>query len=177
MDDPSTYEPTIEESVFITGSRRYGRQTDVLRVVELAMKGIIRDTSLKCVYLGGAIGIDTLALKVLRMYRGSLKNSFPFLIVVCPNTVDDLPEEARSVADKCADRYVELGNRITADDRYESFHIRNRYMVDRSREGRAFWNQESLNCGTISAVNYATKLGKPTTLATIPKPPARSHRR
>ena len=169
MIDPM-FEPEVESSAFITGSRAYGRPLEVQRIVEIEMAALMKKPTIRCVYTGGASGIDSLCLKTLRAFREKVGADGPYLIVVCPCTVRELPDDARAVADRCADRIVELENRITVEDGWEAFKIRNRYLVDHAGVGRAFWNGASMKSGTFHAINYATMRHREMKIVSIPAP-------
>ena len=176
MPDP-IFEPEFETSLFINGSRKYGRTIGVLRLMEIEMAKVMRDPAIKTVYAGGALGIDSLSMKVLRTFREQVKADGPYLIVVCPCTMNELPDEARAVAERCADRIIELENRITVEDEFASFKIRNKYGVDHAKYFKAFWNGESQKSGTMHAVRYAQGLGHGVEVVRIPPPDKPNERR
>lgn len=165
-----TFEPEVSSSVCVNGSRQYGRPMETHRLVEIHGAGIIKDLSIKTVYVGGALGIDTVMLKTLRAFREKLKAELPYLIVVCPCTIAELPEEARAVAERCADRIIELENRITVEDKFSAFFIRNEYMVDRVRKIKAMTTDTDMRSpsGTMAAVRYAKRTGKDFEVVQIP---------
>ncbi|WP_320780225.1 DNA-processing protein DprA [Streptomyces sp. CRN 30] len=107
-------------------------------------------------FLGGAVGIDSLALLWLA------GNSASRITVVVPGTLAQQPAEARQAAERCRDRIesiVELG----ADElRTPAYHARNTYMVDRARMVIGFPREgpESTS-GTWQTINYASSQGKP----------------
>ena len=109
--------------------------------------------------MGGAEGVDTLMLRVLKAFKNRLKLEYPVLIVVCPCTRNELLDEPRQAAEKCADIIVELENRITSDDKFAAFFTRNEYMVNHSLTGVGFWNGEKRS-GTYSCMSYARRKSK-----------------
>ena len=166
----STFEPEIQSSLCINGSRAFGKPMEVQRIVEIQMAAVMRDSTVKTVYTGGADGIDSLCLKTLRAFRERVKGDGPYLIVVCPCTEEELPPMAREVARRCADRIIELENRITLEDGWQSFKTRNNYMVEHSCRLQSFWNGESEKSGTTQAAQYARSLGKGVEIISIPSP-------
>lgn len=159
MIDPM-FEPEFETSLFVNGSRAYGRPLETQRIVEIRMAAVMKDPTIKCVMVGGAMGIDDLCLKTLRAFREKLGADGPYLIVVCPCTEDELPETSKPTVQRCADRIVELGRRITAEDSFEAYHARNRYGIDNCRRYLSFWNGQDERSGTRSTFRYAESLRK-----------------
>jgi len=108
-------------------------------------------------YLGGAAGIDTLALQWLAEHTDAA------LTVVVPCTVADQPASAVeaivhwSRRDRLAE-IVEL-NAPTLDT--PAYHARNRWMVDRSGFVIGFPRGTDLASGTWYTLTYAAEQGKP----------------
>ena len=173
MIDPM-FEPEVGSSAFITGSRAYGRPFETQRIVEIEMAALMKRPTIKAVYLGAADGIDTLCLKTLRAFREKVGADGPYLIAVCPCTMSEVPDEARAMVERCADRIIELENRITVEDGWDSFKIRNRYLVDHAAHGRAFWNGKP--GGTLHAMTYAKSLKRDLWILDIPPPQPKNQR-
>jgi predicted Rossmann fold nucleotide-binding protein DprA/Smf involved in DNA uptake len=115
------------------------------------------------VYVGGALGIDTLALDWLAEHTSAA------LTVVVPCTLADQPEQARQSvlsATRHAQRVslVELGApRLGA----EAYHTRNRWMVDRSDFVIGFPHGDDPRSGTWYTIHYGANQGKPRLIVPI----------
>jgi hypothetical protein len=108
-------------------------------------------------YLGGAIGIDTVALDWLAEHTEAL------LTVVVPCTVDDQPAAAGQTTRLWQQRgrlteVVELGAERLGSAAY---HARNRWMVDRSGLVIGFPRADQSSSGTWYTVDYAAEQGIP----------------
>ncbi|WP_119731479.1 hypothetical protein [Thermomonospora amylolytica] len=117
----------MPQAVTITGTRSTGHRRD--EEYDALFAAYVRPFALPGVrfYLGGAVGIDSLALAWLA------RETSVRLSVVVPATLADQPPEARGVVADVRrrgrlDELVELGGRT----RTEGYHARNRWMVDRS---------------------------------------------
>ena len=115
---------------------------------------IAKNRTVDAIYFGGALGADTVALQASHEARIDKR---PHLVVVTPDTAARQPIEARRWF-KLADEVVELRHKITKDDRYAAFKLRNQYIVDISTSLVAFWNGE-VKSGTGSAVRMARDVG------------------
>jgi hypothetical protein len=107
-------------------------------------------------YLGGAKGIDSLALLWLT------RETRVRLTVAVPARLADQPVDARQAvaAAKDADRLdelVELGGPLATP----GYHARNRWMVDRSEMVIGFPRTGTTAGGTYYTLDYAAKLDKP----------------
>lgn len=114
-------------------------------------------------YVGGAAGIDTLALSWL---AGETPAS---IVVVVPCTVPDQPPEAvHAIAEwneeGRLDEVVEL-RASTLDT--AAYHARNRWMVDHSEFVIGFPLGDDQHSGTWYTVNYAAAQGKPRLIVPI----------
>jgi hypothetical protein len=104
------------------------------------------------VYVGGAPGIDTLALRWLTV------RACAQITVVVPARLADQPREARdavasALRDERVTNLVELRHpRFPA---VEAYHARNRWMVDRSELLIAFPLADSGASGTGQTIEYA----------------------
>ncbi|MDT8913543.1 hypothetical protein [Amycolatopsis sp. PS_44_ISF1] len=108
-------------------------------------------------YLGGAVGIDTVALDWLA------DHSQASLTVVVPCTVVEQPADAASSIRRWQDagrlvQLVELGaDRLGT----AAYHVRNRWMVDRSGFVIGFPSNTQPASGTWYTMNYAAEQDKP----------------
>ncbi|MFF0737727.1 hypothetical protein ACFYVK_39710 [Streptomyces chartreusis] len=107
-------------------------------------------------YVGGAVGIDTLALLWLS------EHSLARMTVVVPGTVAQQPEQARLAIAGCRDRITEIVELGAGELRTPAYHARNRYMVDRAQLviGFPLAGPEGAS-GTWQTLNYAASGGKP----------------
>ncbi|MGP2437033.1 hypothetical protein [Streptomyces sp. JW3] len=106
-------------------------------------------------YVGGAKGIDTLALCWLASRTGA------GLTVVVPGTVQQQPAEARQAIAQVRDRLAEVVElRAPALDT-PAYHARNRWMVDRSTMTIGFPRAERTRSGTWQTLTYTHDAGKP----------------
>ncbi|MEV5749565.1 hypothetical protein AB0L00_17250 [Actinoallomurus sp. NPDC052308] len=109
-------------------------------------------------YIGGAIGIDSLALLWLATKARSK------ITVVTPGTLADQPFEARQAIATAQDKgrlseLIEL--RHPGHPSTEAYHFRNRWMVDRSEFVIAFPRNVDQTRGTWYTANYAAEQRKP----------------
>jgi predicted Rossmann fold nucleotide-binding protein DprA/Smf involved in DNA uptake len=142
-----------QRTVVVTGPRRLFPR-DAPKVRE-ALAVLAKNPSVGMILFGGAIGADTEAL------RGALEGregrDRPFLVCVVPCRAEDQPVGARPWIAR-ADRVVELGLPITAEDGFEAFKARNRHMVDQADLAIVFDNGDQRS-GTSSCARYAEKRG------------------
>ncbi|GAA1769770.1 hypothetical protein [Nonomuraea bangladeshensis] len=107
-------------------------------------------------YIGGARGIDSLALLWL---AGSTRSR---ITVVVPRTVQDQPAEARQAIAQCRDRIAEIVELRAAELGTPAYHARNRWMVDRGHMVIGFPREGGdLTSGTWQTLNYGASQGKP----------------
>lgn len=115
-------------------------------------------------YLGGAVGIDTLALEWLA------EHSQATLTVVVPKNLADQPSPASAAVRRWAHagrvgEVVELGAERLGSPAY---HARNRWMVDRSEFVIGFpQGTEQTTSGTWYTINYAAGQGRPRLIVPI----------
>jgi hypothetical protein len=140
--------------VSITGHRNVSVR-DVDRIYA-AMKVLVNNPTVDAIYVGGALGADTIALRAAADYR---KGKRPWLTVVVPDKAVNQPQDARKHF-HLADEVIELGNPITRDDGYESFKVRNVYLVDIASSVVAFYSGKRAS-GTGHAIGYAKSRGVP----------------
>ncbi|MBQ1089664.1 hypothetical protein [Streptomyces sp. B93] len=106
-------------------------------------------------YIGGANGIDSLTLLWLA------GNTDASLTVVVPGTVAQQPSEARQAITRVRTRVkeiVELGADTLNSDTY---HARNRWMVDHTTMTIGFPRAGQLGSGTWQTLTYTRDQGKP----------------
>jgi DNA polymerase III epsilon subunit-like protein len=100
---------------------------------------------------GGAIGVDTVALREAR------KAGLSWLEVIVPGTVAQQPPEARRAIEECADSVVEMRARNLRDS--AAFMDRNKAMVHAASEVLAF--TDGGPSGTRNAMEYARFQARP----------------
>jgi predicted Rossmann fold nucleotide-binding protein DprA/Smf involved in DNA uptake len=109
-------------------------------------------------YVGGAVGIDSLALRWLA------KKSRAIITVAVPATVADQPDEAQREI-LAASRLGRLSEVIELrHPRFpeaQAYHARNRWMVDHSDFVIAFPQGTNGESGTWQTIQYAAALAKP----------------
>lgn len=107
------------------------------------------------VYVGGALGIDTLALSWL------MERSPAALTVVVPCTLSDQPDEARQLVDTAHKAHrvslVELDAPQLDEDAYNA---RNRWMVDRSDFVIGFPHGDDPRSGTWYTIRHGAEQAK-----------------
>ncbi|MFE9410810.1 hypothetical protein ACFYN0_18775 [Streptomyces sp. NPDC006704] len=106
-------------------------------------------------YLGGARGIDSLALAWLA------ENTDARLTVVVPGTVAQQPAEACraiALAGRRIGDIVELG---AAELGRAAYHARNRWMVDHASLTIGFPHSIAPSTGTWQTLDYTAEQGKP----------------
>jgi predicted Rossmann fold nucleotide-binding protein DprA/Smf involved in DNA uptake len=108
------------------------------------------------VYVGGAVGIDSLALTWL------VANTQARVVIAAPSTVSGQPEEAQAAIAAALEssahvEVVEL--RHPEFPSAAAYHSRNRWMVDQAGLLVAFPRGNNPSSGTIYTVNYAAEHG------------------
>lgn len=108
-------------------------------------------------YVGGAIGIDTLALRWL------VENGTSKITIAVPCTLSDQPPDAQAAVLKA----LETGDRAELVELHRSphpdadaYHYRNRWMVDRSELLIAFPHGDHEGGGTQYTIEYARTLNR-----------------
>jgi hypothetical protein len=106
-------------------------------------------------YLGGARGIDSLALEWLAVETRA------WITVVVPGTLEQQPHEAQLVVDRARERVTEIVE-LRAEPLDDAAHLaRNRWMVDRSTLTIGFPVGESRKSGTWLTLDYTAQQDKP----------------
>ncbi len=153
----------MSHAVTITGSRHTGHRRP-------AEYGLLFDAYLRPFagegshfYVGGAVGIDTLALDWLAEHTPAA------LTIVVPCTLADQPEQARQAVLSATRRalrvsLVELG---AAKLGTEAYHARNRWMVDRSDLVIGFPRGDDRRSGTWYTIHYGAENGRPRLIVPI----------
>lgn len=143
-------------TVTITGTRSTGHRPlkEYRALFEEYVAPFARDGSRY--YLGGATGIDSLALLWLAGETDT------HLTVVVPARLADQPADARRAVAAVQENdrlgeLVELGGPLTTP----GYHARNRWMVDRSEMVIGFPRVGITTGGTHYTLEYAAKLDKP----------------
>lgn len=150
-------------AVTITGSRstRHRQVSEYDRLFGAYLQPFAgRDSH---VYVGGAPGIDTLALDWL------VEHSPAALTVVVPCTLSDQPDEARESVVAATRRtqrvsLIELGAAQLDEDAY---HARNRWMVDRSDFVIGFPHGADPRSGTWYTIRYGAEQVRPRLIVPI----------
>jgi hypothetical protein len=109
-------------------------------------------------YVGGAVGIDSLALRWL------VEKSRAIVTVVVPATVADQPDNAQDeiLAASRLGRLSEIVElRHPRFPEAEAYHARNRWMVDHSAFLIAFPHSTHSESGTWQTIHYAAASAKP----------------
>src|SRR3954470_1829082 len=114
-------------------------------------------------YIGGASGIDTLALLWLT------HEAVAKITVVVPGTVSGQPVDAREAITACesSGRTAVIELRHDGHPSAEAYHFRNRWMVDRSEFVIAFPRGDDRRQGTWYTADYAAERGKPRLIVPI----------
>ncbi|MPZ67291.1 MAG: hypothetical protein GEU83_17900 [Pseudonocardiaceae bacterium] len=152
----------MPHAVTITGSRRTGHRTatEYRMMFDAYLQPFAGPGS--HVYLGGAEGIDTLALDWLAQHGRAA------LTVVVPCTLGDQPDQARQTVREAARRarvsLVELGAPQLDE---EAYHARNRWMVDRSDLVIGFPHGDDPRSGTWYTIGYGAERARPRLIVPI----------
>jgi predicted Rossmann fold nucleotide-binding protein DprA/Smf involved in DNA uptake len=149
----------IMRAVAITGTRNTGRRSNS-EYAQLfsAYLGPFADSHF---YIGGAKGIDSLALLWLA------GNTQAQLTIVVPGRLDQQPAEARQAVSRSRDRIKEVVELKAGELRSPAYHERNRYMVDRSSMVIGFPHGDEPQSGTWQTLNYCAQLGRPRLIVPI----------
>lgn len=144
-------------TITITGTRSTGhREVTWYAGLFARYLGPFADSGASHFYVGGAKGIDSLALLWLA------RNSASRITVVVPGAVVQQPTEAQRVMDECRERIAELVELGAADLRTAAYHARNRWMVDRSDMVIGFPVEGPKGTsGTWQTIDYGAHRGKP----------------
>ena len=154
---------SVPHAVTVTGSRCTEHR-------EPAEYGLLFETYLRPfagegshIYVGGALGIDTLALSWLA------EHTVAALTVAVPCTLADQPEQARQTVLRATRRAqrVSLVELCASQLGTEAYHARNRWMVDRSDLVIGFPHGDDPRSGTWYTIHYGAEQGRPRLIVPI----------
>ncbi|MGW5928098.1 hypothetical protein ACWF2L_17880 [Streptomyces anulatus] len=106
-------------------------------------------------YIGGAKGIDTLALLWI------VEHTTASITIVVPGTLDQQPAEARQAVARTSDRITEVVELGATELRAPAYHARNRWMVDHSSMTIGFPHVSEPSTGTWQTITYTAEQEKP----------------
>lgn len=106
-------------------------------------------------YIGGAVGIDSLALLWLADQTSAS------ITIVAPGTMSQQPTEAQEAVARTRDRISEIVELAATELRSPAYHARNRWMVDRASMTIGFPHATEPSTGTWQTINYTADQGKP----------------
>lgn len=143
----------IMRSVTITGTRTTGHRSHhaYAELFAAYLRPFADDTHF---YIGGAKGIDSLALAWLA------GNTDAYLSVVVPGTVDQQPAEARHAIARTRARIKDVVELRAAELATPAYHARNRWMVDRTSMTIGFPHATEPSTGTWQTLNYTAEQEK-----------------
>jgi predicted Rossmann fold nucleotide-binding protein DprA/Smf involved in DNA uptake len=154
----------MTRAVVVSGSRRTAHREvaeyDALFAEFLAP--FVSDDAV--IYVGGAKGIDSLALTWL------VRNTDARLVVAAPDTVSSQPEEAQAAIAAALERSIRVEVVELRHPEFPSaaaYHSRNRWMVDRAGLLVAFPNGNNPSSGTIYTITYAAARNLPRLIVPI----------
>jgi len=153
----------VTSTIAISGSRKTGhrRQEEYDRLFEEFLGPFATDQAQ--VYIGGAIGIDSLALTWL------VDRTAANIVVAAPGTVEQQPDEAKATITQALRsqrvKVVELAHPDFPSA--TAYHARNRWMVDRAQLLIAFPHGDDPSSGTWYTIRYATDQTKPRLIVPI----------
>lgn len=156
-------EVAVTHAVTVTGSRstHHRKAAEYGRLFGSYLQPFAdRDTH---VYIGGAPGIDTLALDWL------VERSSAALTVVVPCTLADQPDDARAAVLKTSSRAqrISLVELCAVQLDEDAYHARNRWMVDRSDLVIGFPHGDDPRSGTWYTIRYGAEQAKPRLIVPI----------
>ncbi|MFK0184554.1 hypothetical protein ACIQV1_10115 [Streptomyces rubiginosohelvolus] len=106
-------------------------------------------------YVGGAAGIDSLALLWLADRTSAA------ITIVAPGTMDRQPAEAREAVARSRGRIKEVVELGAAELHAPAYHARNRWMVDHTSMTIGFPHATEPSTGTWQTIDYTAEQGKP----------------
>ncbi|WP_308370384.1 DNA-processing protein DprA [Streptomyces sp. McG3] len=153
--DLTTYDTEwIMRTVTITGTRETGHKS-LAEYADLFEQHLGPFVPAAHFYLGGAVGIDSLALLWLA------DRTTAAITVVAPGTLNQQPAEAREAVARARGRITEIVELTAAELRSPAYHARNRWMVDRTSMTIGFPHATEPSTGTWQTINYTAEQGKP----------------
>ncbi len=141
-------------TVTITGTRETGHKT-FAEYADLFEQYLEPLAPAAHFYLGGAVGIDSLALLWLADRTSAA------ITVVAPGTLSQQPAEAREAVARTRGRITEIVELAAAELRSPAYHARNRWMVDRTSMTIGFPHATEPSTGTWQTINYTAEQRKP----------------
>ncbi|MFF2535485.1 hypothetical protein [Streptomyces cyaneofuscatus] len=141
-------------AVAITGTRKTGHKslTEYANLFEQYLGPFAPAAHF---YIGGAVGIDSLALLWLADQTPAS------ITIVAPGTMSQQPAEAQEAVARTKGRITEIVELAAAELRSSAYHARNRWMVDRASMTIGFPHTTEPSTGTWQTINYTTEKGKP----------------
>ncbi|MFI5725413.1 hypothetical protein [Streptomyces cyaneofuscatus] len=128
-------------AVAITGTRKTGHKS-LIEYANLFEQYLGPFAPAAHFYIGGAVGIDSLAL--LR-----LADQTPASItIVAPGTMSQQPAETQEAVARTKGRITEIVELAAAELRSPAYHARNRWMVDRASMTIGFPHATEPSTGT-----------------------------
>ncbi|MEW2067879.1 DNA-processing protein DprA [Streptomyces sp. NPDC007346] len=106
-------------------------------------------------YIGGAMGIDSLALLWLADQTSAS------ITIVAPGTMSQQPAEAQEAVARTRERITDVVELAASELRSPAYHARNRWMVDRASMTIGFPHATEPSTGTWQTINYTAEQGKP----------------
>ncbi|MFD6585465.1 hypothetical protein ACFWED_01125 [Streptomyces anulatus] len=144
----------IMRTITITGTRRTGHKT-LAEYADLFEQYLGPFAPAAHFYIGGATGIDSLALLWL-----ADQTSAP-ITIVAPGTMGQQPDEARGAVARSRGRISEIVELAAAELRAPAYHARNRWMVDHTSMTIGFPRAAEPSTGTWPTIDYTAEQGKP----------------
>jgi len=141
-------------AVAITGTRKTGHKslTEYANLFEQYLGPFAPAAHF---YIGGAVGIDSLALLWLADQTPAS------ITIVAPGTVSQQPTEAQEAVARSRSRITEIVELAAAELRSPAYHARNRWMVDPASMTIGFPHATEPSTGTWQTINYTAEKGKP----------------
>ncbi|MCT6775357.1 hypothetical protein LXH09_01710 [Streptomyces sp. CS7] len=141
-------------TVTITGTRRTGHKTtaEYADLFELYLGPFAQGAHF---YIGGAAGIDSLALLWLADRTAAA------ITIVAPSTMGRQPVEAQEAVARSRGRIKEVVELGAAELSAPAYHARNRWMVDRTSMTIGFPHATEPSTGTWQTIEYTAEQRKP----------------
>ncbi|MFK8847704.1 hypothetical protein [Streptomyces sp. Ac-502] len=155
----------MPETIAITGTRSTGHHPDQWYATAFGSYLAPFAGPRAHFFLGGAEGVDSLALMWLAA------NSRSAITVVVPATVAQQPEAARAAVERSRSRITDIVELQSPGLHRTAYHARNRWMVDRSELTIGFPlaapDGTTSRTGTWQTLDYTASLGKPRLIVPI----------
>ncbi|MBM7058131.1 MULTISPECIES: DNA-processing protein DprA [Streptomyces] len=141
-------------TVTITGTRQTGHK-DLAEYADLFEQYLNPFARAAHFYIGGAAGIDSLALLWLADRTSAA------ITIVAPGTMDRQPAEAQEAVARSRGRIKEVVELGAAELQSPAYHARNRWMVDHTSMTIGFPHATEPSTGTWQTIDYTAEQGKP----------------